>query len=105
MIDNGVRPVRWGIETEDAIYSGIVEAFTVNFNMMKDLKQKIITTIEELDYDAENKVFVVELENILLSAAKYYRVAEIWLEKAIQYGDNLKKFDKDFDDFVDLGND
>lgn len=105
MIDNGVRPVRWGIETEEAIYSGIVEAFTVNFNMMKDLKQKIITTIEELDYDAENKVFVVELENILLSAAKYYRVAEIWLEKAIQYGDNLKKFDKDFDDFVDLEND
>lgn len=102
MIDNGVRPYRWGLQSRDKEYSGIVEAFTENFEMMQKLKKDVIDTIEVLDYMPEHKVFVVELENILLSVSKYYRVAEIWLEKAIQYGDNLKKFDKDFDDFVEL---
>lgn len=102
MIDNGVRPVRMALTAEDQIFNSIEDAFRYNYEMMDRMKKQVFELLEFLDYDIRYKVFAVEIENILLSVAKYYRVAEIWYEKAKQYGEDWKKFDKDFDDFVEL---
>ena len=101
MIKLEVRPKRGSLKTEDRDYIDNVEMF-------KDLKKKIdefrTSIIKLIDIaDINNDVEVrTEMEGFLTDFIPYLNQSNIWLDKAIKYGDNLKDFDKDFSVFTKI---
>lgn len=102
MLRAGLRPKREGFDGDTKIFNDIEELFADNLNNMEDIKRYILMTIESLDYEIENKEFVIELENMLIDISKLLKMSDVWYDKAKMYKDNVKKFDLDFEDFLEF---
>lgn len=85
-------------------YDDIAQLFTKNFENVWELKQNILEAIEILDYDRENKVIVVALEDMVANISVLVHQAEVWAQKAKSYVADGKvyKFDIDFEEFTEI---
>lgn len=104
MIRSNARPVRKGFDGDDKIYSDIEQLFSENVTMMENLRDKIRSTIDLLDYDIVNKEIVVELETMLVDCVRLLKVSNIWLENAVAYknNNNVYKFNLDFENMANI---
>ena len=104
MIRSNARPIRKGFDGDDKIYSDIEQLFSENVTMMENLRDKIRSTIDLLDYDIVNKEIVVELETMLVDCVRLLKVSNIWLENAVAYknDNNVYKFNLDFEDMANI---
>ena len=96
------RPVRKGFEGDTKDYGSIVEIFQESLDTIEEIMSMISNLIEVLDYNTENKLLVIELEDVLEDMLDKRDISNTWLEKAKIYTekDKLYAFDKDFDKFV-----
>ena len=85
MIRLNMRPVRKGFDGDTKTYENIVTAFKENSVMMENIRNKIITLIDDFDTDINNKELVLHLEELSLSANEYLKIAYKWEEKAEDY--------------------
>lgn len=104
MVKTNLRPVRYGLKDNIKIYENIIEAFGENVKEMENLRELICKTIEDLDYDYNNKNIVMVLEEILLSAQDLLKQSYIWEEKAEEYynKDEMREFNNKFEEFTTL---
>lgn len=100
----GARPTRLGFEGNTNQYSQVSEIFNDNLAIFMRLTDEVARLIEELDFDYKNRYMVIQLEDLLTIIQPYIRVADTWVDKAIAYEshDNMYKFDKDFEKFIDM---
>ena len=89
----GITPYRYAQQDDMVKYDDIAQ-----------LKQNILEAIEILDYDRENKVIVVALEDMVANISVLVHQAEVWAQKAKAYVADGKvyKFDIDFEEFTEI---
>lgn len=104
MIYSNIRPVRKALQENISTYENIVIAFSDNVKEMELLRELIYKSIEELDYDFNNKQLVLALEDILLHIQILLKQSYIWEEKAIEYfkKDDVRGFNIHFEEFTTL---
>ena len=102
LVDEGVKPHRGPLTTEDREFDNIVTAFEDNYRNTERLKADILSAIEFYDYDKEYKVLVIELEEMSRKVSKLVHQCDIWRTKAKEYFNDGKtyKFDIDFEEFT-----
>ena len=100
----GITPYRYAQQDDMVKYDDIAQLFTKNFENVWELKQNILEAIEILDYDRENKVIVVALEDMVANISVLVHQGEVWAQKAKTYVADGKvyKFDIDFEEFTEI---
>ena len=102
MIQEGVRPVRKALNSDEYIYENIELLFNDAYTEMEFLKKKILDTIEFLDYNKSCKVFVIVLENMAEVASSFLHQCDIWRQKAKLYSTSPELFDAEFEGFTKI---
>lgn len=102
MIQEGVRPVRKSLNSNEDTYENIELLFNDAYTEMESLKRKILDTIEFLDYNKSCKVFVIVLENMAEVASSFLHQCDIWRQKAKLYSTSPELFDAEFEGFTKI---
>ena len=99
MLKLEARPVRLALDADVIEYDSYVTMFDDLKRATDKYRMGIIDTIAiaELNDDYEIKI---SLEEFLNSFLPYLNQVNLWVKKAHEYGDEVQKFDHDFESFT-----
>ena len=100
MLMLGYRPRRIEFSGDTHDYDDIISLFNDNLEEILKLKDCIENMIDELDYEASNKMVILILEDLLEDLLPYIHQSKIWLQQAEGYAGNNHKFNLDFKDIT-----
>lgn len=95
------RAVRRTFSGDEVTYSGITEAFKGSLDMVENVRSKILSTMDILEYDINNKEIILMLEDLLVEVLDKLYQSNIWFQYAEYYErkDKVMQFDQNFDKF------
>lgn len=101
MLKMEARPIRKALNEDAYEYESNLLMFADLKDAVDKFRRDIIKVIEisEINDDYEIKI---DMENFLSEFKKYLDQVNTWNMKAIQYGENVEKFDHDFPEFTSL---
>lgn len=92
----GSKSERRSFDGDTNVYGDIVEAFTANVKLLEHIRERILATMEVLDYDMNNKEVILNLEDLSLEVLDLLYEANKILDYAIYYHNKGKDFQFDF---------
>ena len=98
------KAVRRSFPGDENTYGSITEAFQASLTLVEHIREKVLGTIDMLDYDINNKEVILELEDLSEDTLDILYLSNIWYQYAEYYDkkEKVMQFDQNFDKFTSI---
>lgn len=101
MLNMEARPIRKALEADTYEYENNESMFSDLKTNIDKYRQEILRVIEIADFNNDFEI-KIDMEEFLSNFKKYLDQVNTWNLKAMLYGEDVKKFDKDFPAFTTI---